>query len=147
MRRLLSAVVVLVSAAACATSTWQENDFMLNGRMVRVPASEMQQLRGAWSVPAPYAQFKTALTQSEAQWTADFIALSESLKDRANPCRALVMESIDSSPPNIVTLAGRHTPASGFDEKWLVTACGTRKAYRAYHPQYSTALAVEEVRL
>ena len=147
MTRLLSATIGLVMAVGCATSSWQENDFVLNGRKVRLSSSEMEKLRGAWSVPAPYSKFKTALTASEAQSTVDFIALSESLKDRANPCRTLILEAIDPSPPDIATLAGRHTPASRFDEKWAVTACGTRRAYRAYHPQYSTVLAVEEVRL
>ena len=147
MTRLVNAAILLLSVAACATTSWQENDFMLNGHMVRLPPAEMEKLRGAWSVPAPYSRFTTALTQSEAQWAADFIAFSEGLKDRANPCHVLVLESIDPSPPDIVTLAGRHTPASRFDEKWAVTACGARRAYRAYHPQYSTALAVEEVRL
>ena len=130
----------------CASSTWKENDFFIGGHMISLSPADMGELRGAWSNSAPFGQFKTALTNSEAQWTADFISLRESLRNRNNPCRTLNLESVSPSPVDIADLSGRRTPGSQFDEKWSLDACGVKRAYRAYHPQYSIVLAIDEVR-
>jgi hypothetical protein len=145
MKQLFTAIVVATIVAGCASSASKENEFYIGGRKVVLPASEMDRLRGAWSTSVPYAGFNTALTSSEAQWAADFIALVEVLRDRASPCRRLALESIAPSAPDVADPNGRHIPASRFDETWTVTACGVKRAFRAYHPQYSLALAMEEV--
>ncbi len=139
--------MLVVVAGGCASSTWRENDFVIGGRKISVPPADMERLRGAWSEPVPYARFSTALTPSEARWAADFIALMEGARDRANPCRQLVLRSISPSSADIADLSGRHRPASRFDEKWVLTACGVERAYRAYHPASSLALVVDEARL
>jgi hypothetical protein len=147
MNRYLVATVATVALSACVASTWKENDFYVGGRKTSLSPAQMSELRDAWSRPAPFSQFKTSLTASEAQWAADVIALGEAGRDRANPCRRLVLESIAPSPADIVDLGGVHASASVLDEKWIVNACGVKRAYRAFHPQYSTALAIEEARL
>lgn len=146
MKRYLLAALITSTLVGCASAGWKENDFFINGKTVSLSPTEMAELRNAWSVSTPFAQFKTSLTPSEAQWTADFISLRESFRDRSNPCRKLTLTSISPSPEDITNLSGRHTPSSQLDEKWDVEACGVKRAYRAFHPQYSTALAIEEAR-
>jgi hypothetical protein len=126
-----------------------DSTFLVNGRPVTYTTEQMAQLRGFWSEPAPYVSLRTGLTESEARWSADFIAIQERSRSPGKPCQRLELLSISPSPPDVLDVLGRRHPAGKLkpDELWTLNACGSKRSYRVFQPANSLALSIFEARL
>ena len=149
MRQLHIATLIALLLTACAAGGGSDNTFLIDGRPVTYTDEQMAQVRGVWSEPTPYVSLKSGLTDSEAKWSADFIAIQERSRSSGKLCTRLELLSISPSPPNVVDVLGRHHPAGRLkpDELWTLNACGTKRAYRVFQPENSLALAIFEARL
>lgn len=149
MRRFCIPIVLALLLAACATGGGRDNTFVINGRQVVFSDAQMVQVRSMWSDAAPYARFQTGLTDAEARWAADFIAVQERARSAERICDRLQLLSVSPSPPGVQDMLGRQHAAGTLklDRLWVIDACGTRRAYRVFQPANALALAIFEVRI
>lgn len=142
LTRSFSILLLFCTLASCAaTRTRDPNVFALNGREVRLTDNLLHDYRRSWPTGT---EVKSSLSQSDAQWTLDYIAIAESI-NRKPACRNLQLTGKVSVQGKEDTIEGKVIKSGTFDEIWLVSSCGLPKRYRIVNPKGTAEFVVYEL--
>jgi hypothetical protein len=135
----IAAFMVALGAVSCV-NLQNANRFTINGRNIELTDGLLLEFRKSW---APGTSIVTVLPKKDAQWTMDFIAITEGAA-RKPSCKSLSFEGKVTLEDKVDSFDGRALRTGRFDELWRISACGQFKRYRVVNPQGTSELVVYE---
>ena len=125
-------ILSIAFVAGCASGS---EDFVINGKALRIEAELLKKIRSSWGPSSVEAAKKSGIRNTLVAWSMDFIATTEA--GRTVPCGNLELTQINT---------GGLTPFSGqapngkpfgfsprkYHEIWLVSSCGQNRKWHIF---------------